>query len=242
MSSGKQQHRGAHPEDQRLFAPERVATLRIATAELSWLLSRGYTTTAAVKLVGDRHQLNERQRLAISRAACPDTSRARRLATRVEHRQIAGEALIVDGFNLLITVEAALSGGLIMLCRDTCIRDLASVHGSYRSVQETDRAIDLIGEGLARLAPREVCWLLDKPISNSGRLAERLREHAARSQWPWHVDVVFNPDSTITASERIAVSSDAIVLNGVARWVDLNGYLIGRYLPDAWLLDLRDEP
>jgi hypothetical protein len=240
VSSEKQQHRGAHPEDQRLFASEQIVTLRIATAELSWLLSRNYTTTASLKLVGDRHRLNDRQRMAIGRAACSDESKRRRLATRVDHSAIRGADLIVDGFNLLITIEAALSKGLILACRDTCLRDLASVHGSYRSVQETDRAIQLIGAGLTTLAPRSVQWLLDKPISNSGRLAEKLRQFAGEHGWPWTVDVLFNPDTTMTASERIAVTSDAIVLDGVSGWVDLKAYLIQQYVPDAWIVSLGE--
>lgn len=241
MSSDKQQHRGAHPEDQRLFAANWLATLRIATAELSWLLNRGYPITAALKLVGDRHRLNERQRMAIARAACSDASRDRRLASRVAGPDVRGAELLVDGFNLLITIEAALSQGVLLRCRDSCIRDLASVHGSYRSVQETDRALQLIGESLAALAPRSVGWLLDKPISNSGRLAAKIRELAEEQGWPWSVEVIFNPDTAIVASQHIAVTSDAIVLDGSRRWFDLKSHLIAQHLPNAWLIDLREE-
>ncbi|HEY0603156.1 MAG TPA: DUF434 domain-containing protein [Herpetosiphonaceae bacterium] len=241
MGSDKQQHRGAHPEDRRLFAADWLATLRIATAELSWLLNHGYPITASLKLVGDRHRLNERQRIAIARAACTDESRVRRQASRVERSDVRDADLIVDGFNLLITIEAALSQGVLLHCRDSCIRDLASVHGSYRSVQETDRALELIGGTLAALAPRSVLWLLDKPISNSGRLAAKIRELAQQQSWPWSVEVIFNPDAAIVASERIAVTSDAIVLDGSRRWFDLKSHLIERHLPNAWLVDLREE-
>ena len=240
MSSDKQQHRGAHPEDRRLFATEQIPTLRVAIGELAWLLNRGYTITAALKLVGDRHRLNERQRMAVARAVCTDADRAKRLATGVAREQINDAELIIDGFNLLITVEAALSHGLILLCRDTCIRDLASVHGSYRSVQETDRALQLIGAALTTLAPRSVLWLLDKPISNSGRLAAKLRDLAAQHEWPWAVEVLFNPDTTIAAAQQIAITSDAIVLDQVTRWFNLKTYLLERFIPDAWIVDLRE--
>lgn len=240
MSSDKQQHRGAHPQDQRLFSADWLPTLRIATAELSWLLNRGYPITASLKLVGDRHRLNERQRIAIARAACTDESRARRLAARVDRQAVRDADLIVDGFNLLITIEAALSQGVMLICRDTCIRDLASVHGSYRSVQETDRALELIGATLATLAPRSVHWLLDKPISNSGRLAAQLRDLSEQRGWPWSVEVIFNPDSAIIATEQIAVTSDAIILDGCSHWFDLKNHLIEQHIANAWLVDLRE--
>ena len=134
MSPDKRQHRGAHPADAQLFAHVNLPRLRAATSELSWLLSRAYAMKAALKLVGDQYNLTERQRLAISRVACTDAQRELRSARCLPVQRIENEELVVDGFNLIITVEAALGGGVLMLCRDECIRDLSSVHGSYRSV------------------------------------------------------------------------------------------------------------
>src|SRR5207253_4507982 len=141
-------------------------------------LTRAYSLKGALKLVGDRYTLTDRRRLAVARAACSDQSKERRAAALVNAEDLAGQDLIVDGFNLIITVEAALSGGVLMLCRDGCIRDLSSVHGSYRAVDETETAIRLIGETFVALRPVSVEWVLDRPISNSGRLAQRVRDLA----------------------------------------------------------------
>ncbi|MDQ3746184.1 MAG: DUF434 domain-containing protein [Acidobacteriota bacterium] len=238
MSPDRRRHRGAHPEDARLFADERLAALRVATAELSWLLGRGYQPKSALKLVGDRHGLRERQRLAVSRAACPDERAEGRRASRVDAGGVAGSDLIVDGFNLVITLEAALAGGVLILCRDGCVRDLSSVHGSYRAVEETERAVLLAGEALAALRPASVLWLFDKPVSNSGRLAGRVRNIAAERGWPWTVEVEFNPDRTIINSGRVAVTSDSNVLDRAARWLNLSRLLIERSVAHAWLVDL----
>ena len=239
MSPDKRQHRGPHAEDRRLFDAEQIPRLRLATDELSWLLTRGYTMKSSLKIVGDRHGLAERQRLAVSRAACADHSASRRSELCVPFRSLRRERLIVDGFNILITIEAALSGGALLLCRDGCIRDLSSVHGSYRSVSETERAILLIGEELDRAAPQTVRWLLDKPISNSGRLAERIRRLCAEKGWDWSVEVVFNPDAEIKATDEIAVTSDSTVLDQVRRWTNLNAHIISERLTNSWIVDLR---
>jgi hypothetical protein len=241
VSPDRRKHRGAHPEDARLFADELVPALRVATSELSWLLGRGYRPKSALKLVGDRHSLRERQRLAVSRAACSDESRERRRAACLDARAVRGEGLIVDGFNLVITLEAALSGGVLILCRDGCVRDLSSVHGSYRAVEETERAVLIAGEVLDGLRPASVLWLLDSPVSNSGRLAERVRRAAGERGWPWTVEVAFNPDRSIINSGRVAVTSDSNVLDGVARWLNLNRLLVERYVPSPWLIDLGRE-
>src|SRR5437870_9797216 len=141
----------------------------------------------ALKLVGDRHSLTDRQRLAVSRAACSDQNKDRRAATHVSVKDIKSQKLSIDGFNLIITIEAALSGGVLLLCRDGCIRDLSSVHGSYRSVNEAVQAVELIGDLLASVKVRSVVWLLDRPVSNSGRLASLLRELAEQHAWPWRL-------------------------------------------------------
>lgn len=238
MSPDIRKHRGAHPEDGKLFAADQLPALRSAVSELSWLLTQGYTIKGALKLVGDKHTLTDRQRLAVSRASCSDQSKERRTKTLLSPKSINGEELIVDGFNLIITVEAALSGGLLLICRDHCIRDLSSVHGSYRAVNETVQAIELIGDVLATLGPSSVAWLLDRPISNSGRLAKRIRDVALERDWNWEVETVFNPDAELAASDRIVISSDSYLLDQVPRWLNLNRVLIEKWLAESWLIDL----
>lgn len=238
LSPDKRKHRGAHPSDAVLFDAERAGILRLAASDFSWLLSRGYRSASSLKLVGDRYALRERQRLAVARAACSDESLARRDASRLEARELEGAHLIVDGFNLIITIEAALSGGVVLVCRDRCLRDLSSVHGSYRAVEETERALHLIGEAMAELAPSSALWLLDRPVSNSGRLAERIRRVATERGWPWEVEVDFDPDRRIVSSRRVAVTSDSNVLDGASGWFNFNAHLVTRRLPLAWLVDL----
>ena len=239
MSPDTRRHRGPHPSDAELFGVDELPKLRRAVGDLCWLLSRGYKMTSSLKLVGDRHGLRERQRLAVSRCACSDEDRQRRIAHRIAVEQLKDQRLIVDGFNLIITIEAALSGGPLLVGIDDCIRDLSSVHGSYRSVEETDRAIRMIGNALNELGPASVHWLLDQPVSNSGRLAAKITDLASRANCRWSVEVVFNPDTAIVASPAVAITSDSVILDGVNRWTDLKTYLVERDVPDAWIVDLR---
>lgn len=121
----RREHRGPHPEDHRLFAPEASPVLRRATEDLGWLLARGYSGDAAITLVGDHFQLDRRQRVALRRStsADPEARKRKRVA-------LSGARVAVDGFNQIVTVEAALSGGLLIRGTDGLLRDLASVHGS----------------------------------------------------------------------------------------------------------------
>ena len=89
-------HRGAHPEDDGLFAPAVLPALREAVLELSWLLSRGYSEASALKLVGDRLALRARQRMAVLRCACTDAQRALRVARALSLDAIADREIDVD--------------------------------------------------------------------------------------------------------------------------------------------------
>src|SRR5262245_47853623 len=101
-------HRGAHPEDAVAFGAEALPRLREAAADFCWLLSRGYAHRSGLKIVGDRHTLTERQRMAVGRCACSDAELAARRGREVG--QVTGAALWLDGYNVLTTVEAALAG------------------------------------------------------------------------------------------------------------------------------------
>jgi hypothetical protein len=96
----------------------------------------------------------------------------------------------------------------------------------------------MIGEALENLAASSVMWLLDRPVSNSGRLATRIAEIALQRGWPWRVEVVFNPDATIVSSIAVAITSDSSILNRVERWVDLKTHLLASEVSNPWIIDL----
>jgi hypothetical protein len=239
-------HRGPHPDDAELFAPGAVPRLRSAVADLAWLLGRGYADPSAQKLVGDRYALTQRQRTAVMRCTCTDEARARRLAKRLDAGAVRGGAMRLDGYNILTTVEAALAGAVVLRGRDTALRDVASMHGTWRKVEETRQAILLIGEVAAdELGVTRLEWLLDSPVSNSGRLAMLLRAAAAERGWDWDVRLVPNPDAELSVdrgSDGAAVATaDSVILDACRRWFPLAGEVVRRRVLGAWLIDLGNE-
>jgi hypothetical protein len=231
-------HRGPHPEDAELFAPAVWPALRAAVADLSWLLSRGYAENSALKLVGDRLQLTERQRIAVLRSTCSDQAREHRHQNQLPAERLAGERVDIDGFNVLTTVEAALAHGVLLGGRDGCVRDMASMHGSYRKVDETDPALTLIGEVLNEFRPAECCWYLDRPVSNSGRLRARLERLAAERNWPWQVELAPDVDSVLAGSPHIVATADSVILDRCQRWFNLASEVLARRLPHAVIVAL----
>lgn len=234
----KRMHRGPHPEDEILFAPDAWPRLRTATHDLSWLLSRGYSMVSALKLVGDRFQLQERQRLAVRRCACSDASKAGRIERCLPLSDLSQTNLLLDGYNVLTSVEAALGGGVLLQARDGCYRDMASMHGTYRKVAETIPALEIIGNQLACSGVESCTWYLDSPVSNSGRLKTILLEIAQRADWNWQVELVQNPDLLLSESSELVATADSVILDHCERWVNLAREVISVHVQSAFVVDL----
>ncbi|MBX6313116.1 MAG: DUF434 domain-containing protein [Isosphaeraceae bacterium] len=231
-------HRGPDPRDALSFDPSAWPRLRAAVADLSWLLGRGYAEVSALKLVGDRYALTERQRMAVRRSSCSDEALTRRGRHRHRLEELRGRPLWVDGFNVLTTVEAALGGAVIVRGRDGCDRDLAGVHGTYRRVEETRPAIAVLGEVLEQAGIGPCTWYLDSPVSNSGRLRGILLDLASERGWDWRVELVFNPDPILAGAEVVVASADSVILDHCTGWTPLARSTIEAKVPGAFVVDL----
>ena len=234
-------HRGADPKDERLFGAGRLATLRQATNDLCWLLDHGYGIGCATELVGDRHHLARRQRIAIARCACSKAAKERRQDHCVGLTQLRGQELWLDGFNVLMAVETALGGGVILIGRDDCCRDVAGVYSHYHKVEETLPALHAIGQMAAQWAVSKCHWLLDSPVDNSGRLKGIIQEVAAETGWPWEVELVLNPDRVLSFTGQVVSSSDHAILDRCQSWFNLARQVIADQAPAAHVVELGPD-
>jgi len=234
-------HRGADPEDERSFGASRLPILRQATSDLCWLLDHGYGIASATELVGDRHHLTRRQRIAIARCACSGEAKERRDGHCVAPPQLRGQELWLDGLNVLTSVETALGGGVILIGRDGCCRDVAGIYSHYHKVAETVPALRAIGQLASQWAVTKCHWWLDSPVDNSGRLKGILHEVATEAGWPWQVELVTNPDRVLSATDQIVSSSDHAILDWCQRWINLARQVSDKHAPQARIVDLGLE-
>jgi hypothetical protein len=153
---------------------------------------------------------------------------------------VAAAEVWIDGYNVLTSVEAALAGGVLVCGRDGCVRDMASMHGSYRKVAETIPALVMIGDQLAAWRVAAAHWLLDRPVSNSGRLKQIMQTLADEHGWNWQVQLVGNPDAELIACDHIVASSDSQILDGCRRWINLARATITSRAAEPRLIELVD--
>lgn len=232
----KRNHRGAHPQDEQLFSAAHLKNLAAAVADYSLLLTKGYADISSLKLVCDHFSLTQRQRLAVMRSACSDSQLELRKKSQIGISDMAGKPIAIDGYNVLITIEAAKSGAFLFRGRDGCLRDLASIHGTYRKVQETIPAIELIGSFLKEYKVSQAVWFLDKPVSNSGRLKKILEEIAQKNGWSWQVKLSQSPDAELKKSDCAIASSDSAILDNCNCWLNLATAIIDNKIQSAKII------
>lgn len=233
-------HRGKHPDDDRLFGAESYQALRQAAEDLSLLLSKGYADKSSLKLVGDHFSLTERQRTAVARCSCSDSLLTCRQKSLRPIESVRNQTLALDGYNVLITTESAMSGAYLFKGRDGCFRDLAGIHGTYRKVTETIPALEIIGKVLTRLGIKRAVWYLDSPVSNSGRLKTIIRKTYENAAFECEVQLVDNPDKILKKSEQIIATSDSAILDECSSWINLMEVILDDLQKCGYRIELID--
>lgn len=229
-------NRGFVPGDANEFGDAVLPTLRYAQQDIVYLLGRGYELTHAVTFVGNRFQLSARQRTALTRASSEAVVVAARKQRQTD--SLAGSTVYIDGFNLIITLEAAQSPETTLLgCMDGTVRDLCGLHGTYRLIEATATALNWTAESLVNLKVAQAVFYLDAPVSNSGRLRTAILEVMGRHSLPCEVLLVPNADRELWDKSPV-ITTDAIILERCSSWVNLAASIISDKLPERRIVRL----
>lgn len=232
---GKTVKRGYFQSDQKEFGNKSIEKLLEAGRDLQYLLNHGYNIKGASTFVGNHYLLSERQRLGLVRAISSEESIKMRKSKEIQQIP-CGSVINIDGFNTIITLEVALSDSLLLKCMDGTIRDLAALRGSYRLIDKTDTAILLIGKILEKNKIDKVIFYLDAPVSNSGRLRQRILELLNPFHFEVQVEVINNVDTILERLNNV-ITSDAIILDKCASWINLNLKIIEEINADYPYID-----
>ncbi|KPJ87666.1 MAG: hypothetical protein AMS17_07925 [Spirochaetes bacterium DG_61] len=197
-----------------------------AIEDLIFLLDRQYPKKSAIELVGNRYRLDSEERMVLYRGVFDTESMRERRKKQVD-TPVTGRVL-VDGYNVLITIESYLKGKLVFRSLDTFVRDVSGMYGNHAFSDFTKRSIELIiqfmkqGVSVRRMNNRpeaarttsvntDICTpdsvrpdsvYLDYPVSKSGELAASMREIFESEGLNVEVTVVKSPDTIIIEESR----------------------------------------
>lgn len=229
--------RGFVPTDLKDFSSKSIETLKMASNDVLAIIDRGYPIKSVSTFVGNHYQLSERQRIAIARAISPTKDvkfRLDKLVTSCE-----GSTVYIDGLNVIITLETMLSETTLIKCMDGTLRDLCGLRGTYRLIDKTDTAIQLIGEELSNLKISKAIFYLDSPVSNTGRLSQRIYELLESSPFDVDTELVPNADVILETKANV-ITSDAIILNKCISWINSVNNIMCKKYPNTPIVNFLD--
>ena len=91
---------------------------------------------------------------------------------------------------------------------------------------------------LALLGGHALTWLLNAPVSNSGRLAALIRA----TDPAWSAEVVPDPDAVLVRPGAAVATADAGILDRCGEWVSLARALVKAGAPGAFVVELGLTP
>jgi len=233
----KSARRGYCQNDETEFTGAALDKLKTASADLAYLLDRGYAQKGASVFIGNHYLLSARQRTALARSVCSRANTALRAAKEIKTPEtLRGAGVNIDGFNTIITLEVALSGSPVFICGDGTVRDLAGLRGTYGLIGKTDEAVRLIIRELRELGVAKAVFWLDVPVSNSGRLKTRIAEIARETGFDAEAEVISGVDGRLSGLARV-VTADGIILNRCESWFNLSRRILPK-IPGGWVIDI----
>lgn len=232
--------RGFVPTDEKEFDSQNIKLLKKAKDDICILINREYKLDNAVEFVGNHYRLSARQRLSLKRVISTDKD----IELRLNHRIVSfpqSSIVNIDGLNLIITLEVALSGCTLLKCMDSTIRDLAGLRGTYRLIDKTDLALLLIFAELKKMQVSKAIFYLDSPVSNTGRLKQRIFELYNNNNYNFNVEVnlVPNADVVLEKLENV-VTTDGIILNKCTSWLNISANIIENNIEDLSIVNFLE--
>ena len=225
--------------DVRILEELTVRDFTKAAVDFRYLLNRAYPRKGALELVGNRYALTFDQRHLLHRGVFSESDAMSRRRKLLRLRDLRGRALAIDGYNVLITVEAGLSGRPLIAADDGFLRDISGLSANFKKTPSTDHAIHLAFQTLRTAKPRDVLFLFDSPMSKSGRLAQEVRALLARETFSGDAQAMRVPEQILMGFQGIVATSDTAIIDQSEKIFDLAGFILKQNVKPISLLRLR---
>jgi hypothetical protein len=209
-----------------------------AVKDFAYLIDNDYPRKAILKIIGDRYLLNKTQRVLLSRGIF----RTDEIHARAHKRtnSIRNALLHVDTYNVLFILSNYLLGRIVFISNDDLLRDAGEVYGKLHREKVFFEAIGYLLNYIKQSETKEVHFLIDRSVSFSGELAEKLRTCLDENDMKGDARTFINPDAElIMLTDGIIATSDSEIIDGTNCKICDLPYLVLNYRFNPQLPDLR---
>ncbi len=217
----------------------RIERLIDAAKDYKYLLNRGYNAVPALNFVSSRYGLSKKERLVIYRSIHSDEIVNNILSKIVKSNELSSNRIVVDGFNVLLTLSAALKCKQLIKGDDTFIRDILGVFGHVDYDFYLFRAAFYLVLSLSMLDVGELVIVFDKNVRWSKFFSSIINKLALNFIPYTMVVLASKSDKKILSLSGIVSSSDVVILMNAKRVFDLAGYIIFHYMKYYNVIDIN---
>ncbi|WP_406671231.1 DUF434 domain-containing protein [Methanolobus sp. ZRKC4] len=194
-----------------------------AATDIRYLLERGYKKDSSIRFAGDHYRLDKNDRYILARTVfSPETSKARK-KKKIHREELKGKTLLVDGYNVLITLESMLGGERMWIADDSFLRDIQGVFNNHTNDNLTFQAVEKMLSFLLSTEIKKTDVLLDTQMKRSGELAafirKRMKELSIKGEarTSRHVDY----DLKNCHPSYVVATADGIIIDSVKNVIDI---------------------
>jgi hypothetical protein len=155
-----------------------------------------------------------------------------RINKKVGCAAIRDKDLLLDGYNVLLSVDSLLKKEPMWFCDDGYIRDTRYYFSKSKQAEDIEDSLDRILKFLSETHPKSVIFLLDAQISRSGELAGfiryKMKENGIKGEARTSrtADFELKAEGGNPSKNLIVATSDGIVIDSVLQVLDIPACLM----------------
>ena len=194
-----------------------------AATDIRYLLERGYQRESSIRFAGDHYSLGKNERYILARTVFSSETSMERRKKKLTCGNLKGKTLLIDGYNVLITLESLIKGERTWLTDDSFLRDIRGVFRNHSNDDVTFEAVEKMLSFVSRSKVKEANVLLDTQMKNSGELAAFIRkrmqelEITGSARTSRHVDY----DLKNCYISDVVATADGIIIDSVNNVIDI---------------------
>lgn len=191
------------------------------------ILRWGYPKFATIRFVADHAQLSVEERHILTRVIMPPEEVIFRIRKKVACKDIKDKHILLDGYNVLLSVDSILKKEPMWFCDDGYVRDTRYYFSKAKQAENIEKALDEVLKFLSENHPKSLTFLLDAQISRSGELTGLIRRKmkekgiSGEARTSKTTDFELKTAGKRSGNDFIVASSDGVVIDAVSEVLDI---------------------
>ncbi|MBP1908874.1 DUF434 domain-containing protein [Methanolobus bombayensis] len=193
--------------------------------DIRYLLERDYRRDSAIRFVADHYRLDKNERYILGRTVFSKKIASSRKGKKLNFSDLKSRKVLIDGYNVLITLESLIDGEEVWLADDSFLRDTRGVFKNHTNGNNTFKAVEEMLDFIRNSNTESAEVLLDTQMKNSGELAAFIRKRmdelliTGDAKTSKHVDY----DLKNCDSDYVVATADGVIIDAVENVVDIPG-------------------